>query len=312
MLRTFDQHVTAESTQIAMPQVEHIGIALSDLEEALRIFRDILGEMPYKEETIEKDGIRTHFIHGGGVKLELLEAVRPDSAVSKYLERHGGGLHHLAFEVDDLEGALQRLVLLGYDPIDREPRPGADGKVIAFLHPKQTAGILIELCESRRSVLTERDLFYEGRSEVGYIEKPTLLILGDAAAAEPYARRLERSCRLISVLEIPDFDTLGLEQAHLLALDSYLETALAAAADDPSWIQSLSLVCSAEIVNETPKLACPVLVLSPDDEMTLKSVLELRTRIGGSLAVFPSDQHELAVAAVEGYVRANLRRSPRL
>jgi methylmalonyl-CoA/ethylmalonyl-CoA epimerase len=130
-----------------MPDLEHVGIAVADLEDALRVFRDVLGEAPYKVETIEKDGIRTHFIRGGRAKIELLEEAAPGSAIRGFLEKRGPGVHHLAFEVDDLSSALERLTSAGYQPIDARPRPGADGKSIAFLHPKQTAGV-----NSRRRV----------------------------------------------------------------------------------------------------------------------------------------------------------------
>ncbi len=133
--------------------LEHLGIAVADASEATALFERLLGATPYKVETVEHEGVRTYFIGDGGdagasPKLELLEAIRPDSPVAAFIEKRGPGLHHIAFEVEDIEGEMVRLASLGFQLLSDEAKPGADGKHIVFLHPKSTAGVLVELCQS--------------------------------------------------------------------------------------------------------------------------------------------------------------------
>lgn len=129
-----------------MAHLEHVGIAVEEIDRALRMISDILLEEAFKVESVESDGIRTHFVSGGAVQLELLERTGDDSVLTRFLERRGSGLHHLAFAVGDIQAAYDRLQAAGYEPVDDAPRPGADGKVIFFLHPRDTAGVLIEFC----------------------------------------------------------------------------------------------------------------------------------------------------------------------
>lgn len=131
-----------------MIRLEHIGIAVRDADAITELYEQLLGLRPYKAETVEREGVRTHFLQAGTAKLELLEALGPDSPVAKYLDKRGEGLHHLAFEVADIHAEMQRLRDLGFTPLSDEPRPGADGKLIFFLHPKQTHGVLVEFCQS--------------------------------------------------------------------------------------------------------------------------------------------------------------------
>lgn len=128
-----------------MKRLEHIGIAVHDLEEAERIFGDLLGSPSYKREDVAGESVLTSFFQSGESKVELLVPTHPDSAIAKHLERRGPGLHHVAFHVEDLEGELDRLQGLGYR-IVTPPKAGADGKRIAFLHPSDTAKVLVELC----------------------------------------------------------------------------------------------------------------------------------------------------------------------
>ena len=121
---------------------------MRDADAVARLYEDLIGAAPYKEETVEREGVRTHFIDAGTTKLELLEALGDESPIAKYLERRGEGLHHLAFEVDDIHAHMQQMRERGYTPLSDEPRPGADGKLIFFLHPKQTHGVLVEFCQS--------------------------------------------------------------------------------------------------------------------------------------------------------------------
>ena len=134
--------------------LDHVGIALSDPEQEA-VFRRLLGAAPYKTETVEREGVATTFFGDGGrggaaPKLELLEATRDDSPVAGFVAKRGPGVHHLAFEVDDVERAMDRARAAGFRPLTDAPKPGADGKRIAFLHPKDTAGVLVELVQTVR------------------------------------------------------------------------------------------------------------------------------------------------------------------
>lgn len=128
-----------------MKKLEHIGIAVADLDEAEQIFGDVLGSPAYKREDVAGEAVLTAFFAAGDSKVELLVPTSPDSAIAKHLEKRGPGLHHLAFHVDDLEMELARLQDKGYRVVVG-PKPGADGKRIAFLHPSDTAKVLVELC----------------------------------------------------------------------------------------------------------------------------------------------------------------------
>ena len=127
--------------------IDHLGIAVRSLEEGLRIWRDALGLPAGVPETVEEQGVRTIFLPVGGTRLELLEPTGPDTPVGRFLERHGPGMHHVCFRVPDLEAALERLKRSGVRLIDGEPRAGAGGARIAFVHPAGTGGLLVELKE---------------------------------------------------------------------------------------------------------------------------------------------------------------------
>lgn len=130
-------------------QIEHLGIAVDNLEEALPIFEKLLGVDCYKQEIVESEGVRTAFLMAGNSKIELLEASNADSAIAKFLQKNKGGFHHVAFEVDDLDEELARLSKEGFQLIHTTPKDGADNKRIAFLHPKGTKGLLVELCQEK-------------------------------------------------------------------------------------------------------------------------------------------------------------------
>lgn len=133
-----------------MKKLEHIGIAVRNLEESNRLFARLLGTEPYKTETVEREGVKTSFFKVGDVKIELLEATRPDSAIASFIEKRGEGIHHLAFDVDSVSEKIQEMTEAGFKPLSDKPMPGADNKLIAFLHPKTTNGVLVEMCEERR------------------------------------------------------------------------------------------------------------------------------------------------------------------
>lgn len=128
-----------------MKKLEHIGIAVEDLEAAEKVFGEVLGSPAYKREEVAGESVLTSFFQAGSAKIELLIPTSEDSAIARHLEKRGAGLHHIAFHVDDLEAELERLQSLGYRVVT-PPKEGADGKRIAFLHPGDTARVLIELC----------------------------------------------------------------------------------------------------------------------------------------------------------------------
>ena len=129
-----------------MRTLEHIGIAVKDLDESNKLFARLLGVEHYKIEDVETEGVRTSFFRIGEVKIELLEATRPDSPIAKFIEKKGEGIHHLAFDVDNVEEAISGLMEKKFQPITQSPKPGADNKIVAFLHPKTTNGVLVEVC----------------------------------------------------------------------------------------------------------------------------------------------------------------------
>jgi methylmalonyl-CoA/ethylmalonyl-CoA epimerase len=130
-------------------KIEHIGIAVKDLSASNKLFQDILGVAPYKEELVQSENVLTSFFQVGESKIELLQATSPDSAIAKFLEKNKEGMHHIAFDVEDISSEIERLKGLGYVMIHDEPKAGADDKLIAFMHPKSSNGVLIELCQDR-------------------------------------------------------------------------------------------------------------------------------------------------------------------
>jgi len=128
-------------------KIEHLGIAVKSLKNSNELIAKLLDRSPYKEEGVESEGVFTSFFKLGETKVELLEATNPDTAIAKFIEKRGEGIHHIALDVVNIEEELNRLESLGFDLIHKSPKPGADGKKIAFLHPKSTNGILVELCE---------------------------------------------------------------------------------------------------------------------------------------------------------------------
>lgn len=133
-----------------MKRIEHIGIAVKDIEKSNTFFKSLLGKDAYKMESVESEGVLTSFFQMGESKIELLESKNPDSAIAKFIEKKGEGIHHIAFEVDDIHAEMERLKGEGFELIHKEPKRGADNKLICFLHPKSTNGVLIELCQEIR------------------------------------------------------------------------------------------------------------------------------------------------------------------
>jgi len=130
-----------------MKKIEHIGIAVKDIEASNSLFASLFGEAHYKIEEVASEGVKTSFFMCGPNKIELLEATKPDSPIAKYIEKKGEGIHHIAFAVDDIYAEINRLKSEGFTVLNETPKKGADNKLIAFLHPKTTNGVLIELCQ---------------------------------------------------------------------------------------------------------------------------------------------------------------------
>lgn len=130
-----------------MKKIEHIGIAVKDLEVSNNLFAQLLGKKHYKIEEVASEGVRTSFFKSGPNKIELLEATSPSSPISKFIKKKGEGIHHIAFAVSDIKSEIKRLKKEGFTVLNEVPKKGADNKLVAFLHPKTTNGVLIELCE---------------------------------------------------------------------------------------------------------------------------------------------------------------------
>ena len=130
-----------------MDKIEHIGIAVKDLEAANDIYTKLFGKPPYKTEVVESESVSTSFFKVGDSKIELLEATDPNSAIAKYIEKKGEGIHHIAYAVKDIKAEMVRMRAEGFVVLNDEPKKGADNKLVCFLHPKSTNGVLVELCQ---------------------------------------------------------------------------------------------------------------------------------------------------------------------
>lgn len=132
-----------------MNKIEHIGIAVKDIKTSNELFEKLFGEPHYKTEEVESEGVKTSFFKVGDNKIELLEATNDDSPIAKFINKKGEGIHHIAFDVDDIKLEIKRLQKEGFKVLNETPKKGADNKLVAFLHPKSTNGVLIELCQER-------------------------------------------------------------------------------------------------------------------------------------------------------------------
>lgn len=130
-----------------MRKIEHIGIAVKSLEVSNVVFEKLFGAPAYKSEEVETEGVNTSFFMNGPNKIELLEATNPESPIAKFIEKKGEGIHHIAFDVEDIVSEIARLKAEGFIVLNDIPKKGADNKLVAFLHPKSTNGVLIELCQ---------------------------------------------------------------------------------------------------------------------------------------------------------------------
>ena len=135
-----------------MLQPEHIGIAVKELSISVPLFEKLLNSQCYKTETVQTEQVNTAFFKTGQTKIELLESAADDGTIAKFIERKGEGIHHIAFEVEDITFEMKRLQAEGFTLLNETPKQGADNKLVCFLHPKATNGVLIELCQERKSI----------------------------------------------------------------------------------------------------------------------------------------------------------------
>lgn len=133
-----------------MIRIEHIGIAVKKMETADSLFEALLNQQPYKKELVESEGVTTSFFKIGQNKVELLEAIDDKSPIARYIEKRGEGIHHIAFEVEDIYAEMARLKAEGFQLLNEAPKNGADNKLVCFVHPKSANGVLVELCQEKK------------------------------------------------------------------------------------------------------------------------------------------------------------------
>ena len=131
-------------------KIEHLGIAVKNLEESNLLFASLLGSSPYKTEEVSGEKVVTSFFKTGESKVELLQALSPDSPIARFIEKKGEGIHHIAFEVADIYATMEELKKKGFTLLSEEPKPGADNKLICFVHPKSANGVLVEICQEKK------------------------------------------------------------------------------------------------------------------------------------------------------------------
>lgn len=132
-----------------MKKIEHIGIAVKNLQASEQLFEALLGSKVYKRETVESEGVMTSFLKIGETKIELLAATRDDSPIAKFINKRGEGIHHIAFEVENIHQTITEKTALGFEMIHAQPKDGADNKLISFFHPKSTGSVLTEICQEK-------------------------------------------------------------------------------------------------------------------------------------------------------------------
>lgn len=133
---------------VKFSRVEHIGLAVKDLNASIENWTNILGQGPYHQEEVESEKVKTVFFQVGETKIELLGGTSPDSVINRFVEKKGEGIHHIAMEVEDIDSEMDRLREAGYTLLNESPKKGADNKLICFVHPKETGGVLLELCQT--------------------------------------------------------------------------------------------------------------------------------------------------------------------
>ncbi len=278
-------------------ELEHVGVAVRDAEAALALMEALLGTRPYKSQVVESEGVRTHFLRAGRAKLELLEALNDESPVARYLEKRGPGLHHLAFEVKDLEAVRDRLAKAGFTVLG-SPRPGADGKDVFFLHPRDTGGVLYEFCRQNRSVLADSTVTSAGKHLTvrrAGTRGPVSFILGEIPVQiEILAGRLEQSTQVVVSDEVSAIlDALALNDVHLILPSGLLGTVQA---QDP---RIRSLVVVVDVPTDVFIADRPTLIVARPSAASAATALYERWP-DSELAIGGDD---LLVFAIETHVR---------
>ena len=230
-----------------MLRLDHVGIGTRDAAAVARLLERLLGLQTYKQERLEEEGVVAHFLRAGGAKLELLEALGPESPLDTFLAKRGEGVHHLAFEVADIRDQMQRVREAGFTPLSAAPRRGADNKLIFFLHPKETHGVLIEFCQRSPEALRRR---------------PTVVLFH--AGEEPLREALALRCNVLSFhSDDAADDILGaldhglVEEAHLVGAGAGGPAALLFALRHPLRTKTLAVRLSggdAALFSDDPRL----------------------------------------------------------
>ncbi len=301
-----------------MPRLDHVGIATTDTDRILEVLRDLLAESCYLSETLERDGIHVSFVSSGTAQLELLEALDETSPVARFLRKRGDGLHHLAFEVEDIDDTYRRAREAGYEPIDPAPRPGAGGKTIFFLHPRQTSNILIEFCSRAESRLgpVESSL-PKGVQRVslapGSPTQTPCLYVTASSTPSPDPHQLAqcltpgRACMVARIEPgvSPDItaliDMLGAPSVHLLAQGLSAKTILHTAQTD-SRIHAVILTDPSPDEFKTPgDIPAGLLLITADNEAGLRAATVLRAR-HATVGIAAISDPSLRMTLIERYL----------
>ncbi len=276
-----------------MPRLEHIGIAVDEVAAVLDRFEDLLGERPYKTEPVADQGVRTHFLNADSAKLEMLEAMGEASPVARFVESRGEGIHHLAFEVEDLEATMDRLRAADLPLLSDAPQPGADDKRICFVHPKATHGVLVEFCETPPvadwppHTVAHRDgtlaVYERGRRA-----RETILCLHGAAGCvrhdlAPLMRRLEPRAHVVGV-DLSGHGASSMPPDGPLTLDRFADdarAALDAAETESAHVFGFSLGASValRLAQRTPERVRRLALLSPHLDWTEAESEALQSRL---------------------------------
>lgn len=309
-----------------MAHLEHIGIAVHDAATVTQVYNDLFGLTPYKAETVTSEYVRTHFIQVGQTKLELLEALDPASAIATFIDKRGPGLHHLAFEVENLDAQIARLTALGYKPLQANPKAGADSKQIVFLHPKQTQRVLIELCERIEAPLSVTPISADSITLSSYAfgrhDRPAILALPVAEASvqtvvAPLLNQLEKHFFCVAFDEPPSGTNMDdsirtvlshykLDNVHLFAFSNRAADALAYAQEHPEHIDKLVLHAPAVPTNGVvrPQQETLLTGVDRDPEVPATDVLALHNTLPHSrFAILPGATHSLNALDLHSYER---------
>jgi len=257
-----------------MARLDHIGIAVDDVESVIECFDDLLGIRPYKDEPVPRQEVRTHFLDTTIGKLEFLESLEDGSPVHKYLERWGEGVHHVAFEVTDLEATMERLHDAGFTLVNETPQPGADDKRVAFVHPRETHGVLVEFCETKTPPSWTPETVPHRDGELAYYaqgnpDNPCILFLHGAGGTTlldtaPLMRHLVSQYHVVGVdltghgdTSLPEDGTVNMDRfvedvhtaldavdcssCHLFGFSLGSSVALKVAAESPDRVERLAL-----------------------------------------------------------------------